>query len=36
MMIRCTNGETVVLSVLNGVICSALVPVLIEGFHQLM
>lgn len=36
MLIRCTNGETVVLSVLNGVICSALVPVLIEGFHQLM
>lgn len=36
MLIRCTNGETVVLSVLNGVICSALVPVLIEAFHQLM
>ncbi|OUO90325.1 hypothetical protein B5F40_07665 [Gordonibacter sp. An230] len=36
MMIRCTNGETVVLSVLNGVICSALVPVLIEAFRQLM
>lgn len=36
MLIRCTNGETVVLSVLNGVICSALVPILIEGFHQLM
>ena len=28
MMIRCTNGETVVLSVVNGVICSAFVPVL--------
>ncbi|MDO5358214.1 hypothetical protein DMP07_02280 [Slackia faecicanis] len=36
MMIRCTNGETVVLSVVNGVICSALVPVLIEFFHALM
>ena len=36
MLIRCTNGETVVLSVLNGVICSALVPVLIEAFHQFM
>ncbi|CAK7001939.1 MAG: hypothetical protein PEGG_00038 [Paraeggerthella hongkongensis] len=33
MLIRCTNGETVVLSVLNGVICSAMVPVLIEAFH---
>ena len=33
MLIRCT---TVVLSVLNGVICSALVPVLIEAFHQFM
>lgn len=29
MMIRCTNEETVVLSVVNGVVCSALVPVLI-------
>ena len=36
MMIRCTNSETVVLSVVNGVICSALVPVLIEFFHALM
>ncbi|MDO4443603.1 MAG: lysine exporter LysO family protein [Slackia sp.] len=36
MMVRCTNGETVVLSVVNGVICSALVPVLIEFFHALM
>ena len=36
MLIRCTNGETVVLSVINGVICSTLVPVLIEAFHQLM
>lgn len=36
MMIRCTNGETVVLSVVNGVICSALVPVLIELFHAFM
>lgn len=36
MMIRCTNGETVVLSVVNGVVCSALVPVLIEFFHALM
>lgn len=30
MMIRCTNGETVVLSVFNGVICSAAVPFLIS------
>ena len=30
MMIRYTNEETVVLSVLNGIICSALVPVLIK------
>ena len=29
MMIRYTNEETVVISVLNGVICSAAVPVLI-------
>ena len=29
MMIRYTNEETVVLSVLNGMICSALVPILI-------
>ena len=36
MLIRCTNGEAGVLSVLNGVICSALVPVLIEAFHQFM
>lgn len=36
MMIRCTNGETVVLSVVNGVICSAFVPVLIEFFHAFM
>lgn len=36
MMIRCTNGETVVLSVINGVILSALVPVLIEFFHAFM
>lgn len=36
MLIRCTNGETVVLSVLNGIICSALVPVLIEAFRQLI
>lgn len=34
MMIRYTNEETVVLSVINGVICSALVPVLISFcFH---
>lgn len=34
MMIRYTNEETVVLSVLNGVICSAMVPVLISFcFH---
>ncbi len=36
MMIRCTNEETVVLSVINGVILSALVPVLIELFHTFM
>ena len=36
MMIRCTNEETVVLSVLNGIICSAAVPVLIEIFHSFM
>lgn len=30
MMIRYTDGETVVLSVLNGVICSACVPVLLS------
>lgn len=34
MLIRCTNGETVVLSVVNGVICSALVPVLIGVFRS--
>ncbi len=33
MLIRCTNGETVVLAVLSGVICSACVPVLIELFR---
>lgn len=36
MLISCTNGETVVLAVVNGVICSALVPVLIEVFHWFM
>lgn len=35
MMIRYTNEETVVLSVLNGLICSALVPVLIRFCFQL-
>ena len=35
MMIRYTNEETVVLSVLNGMICSALVPVLISLFCSL-
>ena len=30
MMFKYTNEETVVLSVINGVICSALVPVLIS------
>ena len=30
MMIRFTNEETVVLSVLNGILCSAMVPVLIR------
>ena len=33
MMIRCTNEETVVLSVVNGVVCSIMVPILIEFFH---
>ena len=36
MLIRCTNAETVVLAVVNGIICSAAVPVLIELFHGFM
>lgn len=36
MLIRCTNSETVVLSVVNGVLCSLAVPVLIEFFHGFM
>ncbi|WP_417143937.1 lysine exporter LysO family protein [Raoultibacter massiliensis] len=36
MLSRSTNSETVVLAVANGVICSALVPVLIEAFHAMM
>lgn len=32
MMIKYTNEETVVLSVLNGIICSAMVPVLMSLF----
>ena len=35
MMIRYTNEETVVLSVFNGVICSALVPFLISFCYNL-
>ena len=35
MMIKYTDEETVVLSVLNGIICSALVPVLISLCWQL-
>ena len=30
MILRYTDGETAVLSVLNGVICSAFVPVLLS------
>ena len=29
MLVKCTNEETVVLAVVNGVVCSALVPVLV-------
>lgn len=36
MLIRCTNSETVVLSVVNGVLCSIAVPFLIEFFHGFM
>ena len=36
MLSRSTNSETVVLAVANGVICSALVPVLIEAFRAMM
>ena len=36
MLIRCTNAETVVLAVVNGIICSLAVPVLIEFFHAFM
>lgn len=35
MMIKYTDEETVVLSVVNGVICSALVPVLISLCYQI-
>ena len=35
MMIRYTDGDTVVLSVLNGVICSACVPVLLSICYHL-
>lgn len=35
MMIKYTDEETVVLSVINGVICSALVPVLISVCYQI-
>jgi uncharacterized membrane protein YbjE (DUF340 family) len=36
MMIKYTSEEVVVISVLNGVICSALVPVLINFFYQIL
>lgn len=36
MLIRCTNPETVLLAVFNGVVCSACVPLLIELFHRFM
>ena len=35
MMMKYTNEETVVLSVINGVLCSAVVPVLIPLCYQL-
>lgn len=35
MMIRYTNEQTVVISVLNGIICSALVPVLISFCYHI-
>ncbi len=35
MMIRYTDGETVVLSVLNGVLCSACVPVILSVCYSL-
>lgn len=35
MMIKYTNEETVVLAVLNGIICSAFVPILISFFFNL-
>lgn len=35
MLIKCTNEETVVLAVVNGVVCSALVPVLISLLQPL-
>lgn len=35
MMIKYTDEETVVLSVINGVICSALVPVLVSLCYQM-
>ncbi len=34
MMIRYTNEETVVLSVINGIVCSAAVPILISLCYQ--
>ena len=36
MMIRYTNEETVVLSVFNGVLCSALVPFLIRACYRFL
>lgn len=36
MIIRCTNEETVVLGVINGIVCSAAVPVLVAICSQFM
>lgn len=35
MLVRCTNEETVVLAVVNGVVCSALVPVIVGVLQPL-
>ena len=36
MMIKYTDEEIVVISVLSGVICSALVPIMINFFYQIL
>lgn len=36
MMIKYTSEDVVVLSVLNGILCSALVPVLINFFYEIL